>query len=119
MGLFLPSQSKYFNMSVSDDEFVLDLTKMKMADLKKELQFRDLKVSGNKQELIQRLQQYLEEHEGAEVEGRDADDDALLELADNEDKNMDKSVDDKTLLDLEDDQATKDDTVKEVSVDSK
>merc|ERR1739838_652606 len=77
MGLFLPSQSKYFNMSVSDDEFVLDLTKMKMADLKKELQLRDLKVSGNKQELIQRLQQYLEEHEGAEIEDG-GEDEALL-----------------------------------------
>jgi len=76
-------------MSVSDDEYVLDLNKMKMADLKKELQLRDLKVSGNKQDLIQRLQQYLEEHEGAEVEA--GDDDALLELNENESKVADIS----------------------------
>ena len=59
----------------TEEEYVLDLTKMKIADLKRELQIRGLKVSGNKQDLIQRLQQYLEEHEGAEVE----DDGSILE----------------------------------------
>lgn len=57
---------------MAEEEFVLDLNKMKIADLKRELQLRGQKVSGNKQDLIQRLQQYLEEHEGAEVEDDDA-----------------------------------------------
>jgi len=107
-------------MSVSDDEYVLDLNKMKMADLKRELQIRDLKVSGNKQDLIQRLQQYLEEHEGAEVE--DGDDDALgLIEADNEEKTTTEKPDDKSdKNDLDvDESLTKelDDTVEESSED--
>merc|ERR1739838_212231 len=100
MGLFLPSQSKYFNMSVSDDEFVLDLTKMKMADLKKELQLRDLKVSGNKQELIQRLQQYLEEHEGAEIEDG-GEDEALLAEGNDQMKEKDEKMDEESTENLE------------------
>ena len=71
-------------MSASDDETTLDLNKMRIADLKKELQLRNLKVSGNKHELIQRLQKYLVEHEGIEVE---EDDESLLEI-ENEDNRM-------------------------------
>ena len=59
----------------SEEEVYIDLRKLKIPELKKELQFRGLKTSGNKQELIDRLEQYMEEHEGAEV----ADDDLLKE----------------------------------------
>merc|ERR1712183_951065 len=62
------------NMSDHIEDEVWDLNKMKMAELKKELQDRGLKVSGNKQELITRLQTYLAEHEGAELEEEDEDD---------------------------------------------
>lgn len=65
-------------MAASEEEVVIDLSKMKVPELKKELQLRGLKVTGNKQDLIDRLQNYLEEHEGAEV----ADDEFLKDDGD-------------------------------------
>ena len=61
----------------NEEEFILDLNKMKIADLKRELHIRGLKISGNKSELMERLQKHLEEHEGAEIED-DEEEAALL-----------------------------------------
>lgn len=58
------------------EEEVFDLSKMKIAELKAELGARGLKTSGKKAELIDRLQTYMEENEGVEVE--DPEEDALL-----------------------------------------
>lgn len=80
-------------MASQEEEVVIDLRKMKMAELKKELQHRNLKTSGNKQDLIERLQQYLEEHEGAEV----ADEEILKEEEGEIDDNI--LIDDKKLED--------------------
>ena len=52
----------------AEGEIEMDLNKMKMSELKGELAARGLKISGKKSELVDRLQQYLEEHEDAEVE---------------------------------------------------
>ena len=60
----------------NEEDYVLDMNKMKIADLKRELHIRGLKISGNKSELMERLQKYLEEHEGAEIE--DDDEEAAL-----------------------------------------
>lgn len=76
----------------SEDEVVIDLRKMKIPELKKELQIRGLKIGGNKHDLIERLQQYLEEHEGAEV----ADDEILKEVEGEADDHL---IDDQKLED--------------------
>lgn len=65
----------------TEEAVYIDLRKLKMTELRKELQDRGLKISGNKQELVDRLQQYMEEHEGAEV----ADDDILKEVGEVDD----------------------------------
>lgn len=46
---------------------VVDLSKKTVAELKNECKERGLKVSGNKAELIERLEEYMKEHEGAEI----------------------------------------------------
>lgn len=80
-------------MSTEEDVYI-DLRKLKMAELRKELQDRGLKTSGNKQELVDRLQQYMEEHEGAEV----ADDDILKEVGEVDDPlTEDQKVEDVSL----------------------
>jgi len=50
---------------------VIDLSKMSAVELKKECKERSLKVSGTKAELIERLEEYMQQHEGAEIEEDD------------------------------------------------
>jgi len=52
---------------MSDTEEVIDLHSMKVTELKQELKSRGLPVSGAKAELIERLENYMQEHEGVEV----------------------------------------------------
>jgi len=52
---------------MSDTEEVIDLHSMKVAELKEELKSRQLPVSGAKAQLIERLENYMQEHEGVEV----------------------------------------------------
>lgn len=52
---------------MSDTEEVIDLHSMKVTELKAELKSRGLPVSGAKAELIERLENYMQEHEGVEV----------------------------------------------------
>ena len=52
---------------MSDNEEVIDLHSMKVAELKEELKSRQLPVSGAKAQLIERLENYMQEHEGVEV----------------------------------------------------
>ena len=53
------------------DAEVIDLYSMKVTELKQELRSRNLPVSGAKAELIERLEKYMEEHEGVEVVDED------------------------------------------------
>merc|ERR1739848_591188 len=61
---------------MTEDVHVLDLSAMTVAQLKGELKERSLKVSGTKAELIDRLEDYMQKHEGAEF--REEDEDELL-----------------------------------------
>jgi len=49
------------------EEEVIDLYAMKVTELKAELKSRSLPVSGPKAELIERLEKYMQEHEGVTV----------------------------------------------------
>jgi len=49
------------------DEEVIDLYALKVTELKAELRARSIPVSGTKAELIERLEKYMQEHEGVEV----------------------------------------------------
>lgn len=49
------------------EEEVIDLYSMKVTELKEQLKARSLPVSGPKATLIERLEKYMQEHEGVEV----------------------------------------------------
>lgn len=70
------------------DEEVIDLYALKVAELKKELSSRGLAVSGTKPILIERLEKYMQEHEGVEVVDED-DYEAEQKLAE---KSVDEAV---------------------------
>lgn len=81
-------------MATAEEEVYVDLRKLKMTELRKELQDRGLKTSGNKQDLVDRLEQYMQEHEGAEV----ADDELLKEEGEaDEHLNDDHKIEDVSL----------------------
>ncbi|XP_072927451.1 SAP domain-containing ribonucleoprotein [Hemitrygon akajei] len=53
------------------DRAVVDVNKLKLTELRQECASRGLDTKGNKQDLIQRLQAYLEEHAEEEVNEED------------------------------------------------
>merc|ERR1712131_309463 len=83
--------SKKKNKITMSDEEVIDLHAMKVTELKQELKARGLTVSGTKAELINRLENYMKEHEGVEVVEEDVDD--PLEESVEEPQNPEKSSD--------------------------
>ncbi|XP_067881002.1 SAP domain-containing ribonucleoprotein isoform X3 [Heterodontus francisci] len=53
------------------DRMAVDISKLKLTELRQECASRELDTKGNKQDLIQRLQAYLEEHAEEEVNEED------------------------------------------------
>ncbi|XP_038642234.1 SAP domain-containing ribonucleoprotein [Scyliorhinus canicula] len=53
------------------DRTAVDISKLKLTELRQECASRELDTKGNKQDLIQRLQAYLEEHAEEEVNEED------------------------------------------------
>ncbi|XP_043537628.1 SAP domain-containing ribonucleoprotein isoform X2 [Chiloscyllium plagiosum] len=53
------------------DRAAVDISKLKLTELRQECASRELDTKGNKQDLIQRLQAYLEEHAEEEVNEED------------------------------------------------
>jgi len=76
---------------MSDTEEVIDLHSMKVTELKAELKSRGLPVSGAKAELIERLENYMQEHEGVEV----VEEEETEESVENEAASGEKASDDK------------------------
>ena len=71
-------------LTMSDNEEVIDLHSMKMAELKEELKSRQLPVSGAKAQLIERLENYMQEHEGVEIVEEEESQEPLGEISMNE-----------------------------------
>ncbi|KAJ8970876.1 hypothetical protein NQ314_001001 [Rhamnusium bicolor] len=67
----------------------LDITKLKVPDLKKELKMRGLSTTGNKNELVERLQTALKSSDGAGPESVDDLEEDLLN--DDDDEHLDAS----------------------------
>merc|ERR1711937_1068765 len=71
-----------------------------MGELKKECKERSLKVSGTKAELIERLEEYMQQHEGAEIEEDDLleEPDVSLEEESKENQEEEKAAEKKSPL---------------------
>lgn len=52
---------------MSEQTEVIDLSAKTVTELKQECKDRDLPTTGKKQDLIERLEEYMKEHEGAEI----------------------------------------------------